>query len=47
MVDKIREVVLADRRLTFWEIAETIGTSGGHVGHILYKILCMNTLSVR
>ena len=47
MVDKVHDVVLADRRLKLKEIAETIGISEERVGHILHEILGMKKLSAR
>ena len=46
-VTKIHDFVLADRRLKVREIAETVGISKDHVGHILQEILDMRRRSVR
>jgi len=46
-VTKIRDLVLADRRLKIREIAETVGMSKDRVGHILHAILGMRKLSAR
>jgi hypothetical protein len=43
---KIHDHVLADRRLKVLEIAETVGISKDHMGHILHKILGLRNLSV-
>ena len=44
---KIRDLVLADRRLKVREIAETVCISKDCVGHIVHEILGMRKLSVR
>ena len=46
-VNKIHDLILADRRLKVREIAETIGISEDFVGHILHEILGMRKLSAR
>jgi len=44
-VTKIRDLVLADRRLKVREIAETVRISEDRVGHILHDVLGMRKLS--
>ena len=46
-VTKIHDLVLADRRLKVCEIAETVGISKDHMGHILHEILGMRKLSAQ
>ena len=46
-VNKIHDIVLADRRLKVREITATVGISKDCVGHILHEILDMKKLSGR
>ena len=45
IVEKVRQVVLADRRLKLIEIAEVSGISKERAHHILHKVLGMRKLS--
>ena len=46
-MNKIHDLVLADRRLKVCEIADTVGILKDYVGHILHEILGMRKPSAR
>ena len=47
IVEKVRQVVLADRRLKLIEVAKASGISKERAHHILHKVLGMRKLSAR
>lgn len=46
-VRKVRKLVLEDRRIKVWQIADTVGISKERVGEILHEHLNMTKVSVR
>ncbi|GFS60856.1 HTH_48 domain-containing protein [Nephila pilipes] len=46
-VEKVRNLVMADRRLTMWEIAEEVGVSKDSAHAILREDLNMNRMAAK
>ena len=47
MIEKVRQIVMEDHRLTLSEIVKEMGISRGSVHFILIEDLCMRRLSVK
>ncbi|XP_045451229.1 protein GVQW3-like [Melitaea cinxia] len=46
-IEKVKKIVLDDRRITWWQIAEELGFNKERVGDIMHNHLHMNKVSAR